>query len=422
MVAQVLAVLSGFGFTLVAARTLTLAEFAAVSWALSWSLHLGVLAGFGSGQSSVIVAARQGPGRVGQVLPRFGVLILSCCAIVVVAWLLVIGPAATGATDQVDLYRSVIPSIAVWIPSVALAGLVGGLMRGLGMFGPAALVSEYLRRTVLILLLVSVGATTDISVGVLLIIGASAELAVVLAASGWLWGRVGQSGVSSTGLEPTHVWLLSLRFVFPAVAAVVVPHAAVWIAAGTSSEAAADLAIAIRISIFLYLPQILGLRVLGPRIAARSREGDLGRIEPTLRGFASMSLLATVVCAAIFGLAGRTILVVAFGEGFESAYAPTLILIAAGVANSATGLSGAVLSHSGNEVFWSRTALGAMIVFLVAAFALPERGAVELALVASGVMIARNLIVASMTIRLTGISAFPSASRGALRSGIHLLR
>jgi O-antigen/teichoic acid export membrane protein len=423
MVTQILAVLSGFGLTLVAARSLTLTEFAVVSWALSWTLQLGTIAAFGSGQSSVIVAAQAGRARIGAALPKFVVLITLCSAITVVLWVLVIGPLAWEETDDAGLYRSAAPAIALWIPTVAVAGLVGGLMRGLAWFGPAALVSEYLRRTILIVVLLTIGIAADVGVGSLLIIGAGVELFVLLCSAEWLRRRLQRFAATTSPDDPARVWALSAPFVLPAAAAVVVPHAGIWIAAAAADSAAtADFAIAIRFSLFFYVPQIAGLRVLGPRVAAAARENDLGRIEPMLRGFASVSTVVTGVFAAGFAIAGQTMLVAAFGEEFRSAYAATMILIFAGVVNSATGLSGVALSHTGHEVYWSRTALAAIVVFPAAAFALSPHGALGLAIAAAGVMIARNLLVAAVTSRLTGITALPTLDRTALRGALRSFR
>ena len=150
---QVLGVVSAMAITVVAARTLNITEFAVVSWALSWVVLLSVFAGFGTPQSGVIVAARQGRGRIGALLPQFLVISLVASVSVVAVWAILVGPIAARASDDVRLYRAAILAVSIWIPTAAFSALFGAVMRGVGWFGAAAPISEYLRRTILIALL-----------------------------------------------------------------------------------------------------------------------------------------------------------------------------------------------------------------------------------------------------------------------------
>ena len=135
---QLLAVVAALGMTVVAARMLSVTEFAVLSWVLSWVLLLGVIAGFGTAQSSVVSGARYGIGRRRGVptgisqncRPGIGGSPLD---LALPRW-----PYSGRATDSIFDYRGAIIAVGIWIPTAGLSGAIGGMLRGLGPIGKAA--------------------------------------------------------------------------------------------------------------------------------------------------------------------------------------------------------------------------------------------------------------------------------------------
>ena len=111
---------------------------------------------------------------------------------------------------------------------------------------------------------------------VVLISSALLEASIVAVAGAWFWTRTRGTYHAARAIpESKTVFRLSSYFVLPMLVATSIPQSAIWISAFTDdSRAVALLAVAIRVSLIFYLPQMLGLRIFGPRIAASSAQGN----------------------------------------------------------------------------------------------------------------------------------------------------
>jgi O-antigen/teichoic acid export membrane protein len=408
-VGQLAAVTSGFLLTLLSARTLPPDDFSALAWGLAWLTYLAVLAQFGLARVSTITFA--GPETPAPVRTLRHLLVAQAVGAVAVMalWWGVVGPLAAGAGTPPEVYRPLVPVIALWLPVAALGPLVVNALRARGRFGLALTFGEHVRRVVLIALLLALAATVTwlpslqavlwwsvaIETGVFLV-GVLVLRRVLIDAA---------PGVEPSAESPWAMLRGGSAFVLATLAAVTVPQAGVWLLAAIAPvQEVALFSIAVRIALLVAVPVAIGLRTLAPRFAAASAAGRLTSLEEPVRRFAVWSTAVTAVAVLGLALTGRVLVPAAFGAVYADAVAPALVMCVGVLVNAWTGPCAGVLSHTGHE----RTVAVSALVSSAAFFACgawwgSEWGATGVAAAAAVAMSGHNLLLARAARRRLGI-------------------
>ncbi|MGY1594823.1 lipopolysaccharide biosynthesis protein [Geodermatophilus sp. SYSU D00708] len=408
-VGQLAAVVSGFLLTLFGARTLPPDEFSALSWGLAWLGYLAVLAQFGLTRVATIAFA--GPGAPEQVRTLRHLLVAQTVgAVAVVAvWWAGIGPLAAGAGTPPEVYRPLVPVIALWLPAAAFGPVVVNALRARGRFGLALTFGEHVRRVVLIGLLLALAA----AVTWLPSLEAVLWWAVAIETGAYLVGvlvlRRALGDAPARSGEPAESPWRMLRggsaFVLATLAAVTVPQAGVWLLAAIAPvEEVALFSVAVRIALLVAVPVAIGLRTLAPRFAAASAAGRLASLEEPVRRFAVWSTVAIGVAVVGLAVTGPVVVPAVFGALYADAVVPALVMCVGVLANAWTGPCAGVLSHTGHE----RTVAVSALVSSAAFFACgawwgSEWGATGVAAAAAVAMSGHNLRLARVARRRTGI-------------------
>ncbi|WP_160004879.1 lipopolysaccharide biosynthesis protein [Nocardioides sp. AX2bis] len=104
-----------------------------------------------------------------------------------------------------------------------------------------------------------------------------------------------------------------------------------------------------RIALLLVIPLISAQVVFAPVCARLLATGEIRRLQSVLRTGATVALLVSAVLLTPILLAPDRVVALVFGDTFEGAALPLLILSISSVANVATGLSGIALTMSHRE-------------------------------------------------------------------------
>ncbi|MGY1691434.1 lipopolysaccharide biosynthesis protein [Geodermatophilus sp. SYSU D01105] len=416
-VGQLGAVVSGFLLTLLAARTLPPDDFSALAWGLAWLTYLAVLAQFGLARVSTIAFA--GPDAPAQARTLRHLLVAQAVGAVAVAavWWGVVGPLASGAGTPPEVYRPLVPVIALWLPVAALGPVVVNALRARGRFGLALTFGEHVRRVVLIALLLALAGTGTWlpSLQAALWWTVAIETAVYLLGVLVLRRVLSDAppGVGTSAESPWRMLRGGSAFVLATLAAVTVPQAGVWLLAAIAPvEEVALFTIAVRIALLVAVPVAIGLRTLAPRIAAASQGGRLATLEEPIRRYAVWSTV--VVAIAVLGLAltGHALVPAVFGAVYADAVVPALVMGVGVLVNAWTGPCAGVLSHTGHE----RTVAVSALVCASAFFACgawwgSEWGATGVAAAAAAAMSGHNLFLARVARRRLGIGTTARPAR-----------
>jgi O-antigen/teichoic acid export membrane protein len=383
-VGQLAAVVSAFLVTLVGARVLSVDEFGALSWALSWLTFLAVLAQFGLTQVATIVVAQQ-PRRTHRALLR-QLLLAQAVGVVVTAalWQVAIGPATAAAGTPPEAYRPLVLLVSLWLPAAALGPVLVNVLRARDRFGLALVFGEHVRRVVLVvvLLVAAAAATTPaartalewtVAVETAVYLACALLVAGVLAPGGngrHAAGRVvvdeppGEPGGPDLGGSSWRLLRSGSTFTLATVASVTVPQAGVWLLAVVAPvEEVAVFSVAVRIAVLVAVPTAIGMRTLAPRIAAASRSGRLAALEEPVRRFAVWSTAVTLLAVVVLAAAGQVLLPALFGAGYDAALTPALVMCAGVLVNAWTGPCSVVLSHAGRQRIVAGSALVSSLSF-----------------------------------------------------------
>jgi O-antigen/teichoic acid export membrane protein len=99
-------------------------------------------------------------------------------------------------------------------------------------------------------------------------------------------------------------------------------------------------------------------QAFGPHIALNWQSGNHAVLERPSRMISALALAAALVTLIGFAIAGKWLIVVAFGPEFEGAYRPSLIMAAGAVSTSFGAVSPRLLKMTGEQriVFWGSAA------------------------------------------------------------------
>jgi O-antigen/teichoic acid export membrane protein len=419
-IGQLAAVLSAFLLTLVGARLLPAEDFGALSWALSWLTYLAVLAQFGLTQLATIDFAGDDPAARSGLLRRLlGAQGIGLAAVGVLWWGL-IGPLAAATGTPPEAYRPLVLVVGLWLPAAAVGPVVVNALRARGRFGLSLAFGEHVRRLVLIgVLVVLAAATAGLSVRTALWWAVGIETVVYLVGVLVLVGVVRGSGGRHAHDAGSSPWRLLRRggaFTLASLASVTVPQAGIWLLAALAPvQEVAVFSVAVRIAVLFAVPTAIGMRTLAPRVAAASAAGRLPALQAPIRRFAVWSTAVTAAAVLVLAVAGDRLLPAVFGDGYEAALAPALLMSAGVVVNAWTGPCSVVLSHAGQQRVVALSSLVAALAF----FALSVWwgslwGAEGVAAAAAVAMSGRNCHLAYAAEDLLGIrtAALPGRRKG----------
>lgn len=140
-----------------------------------------------------------------------------------------------------------------------------------------------------------------------------------------------------------------------------------------------------------------------PHVSRSFREDEPSALESDYHRVTRWVLMATLPIAAVLVLDGRWVLN-RFGEGFDSAYAPLVILVVAQVVNAATGPVGFLLSMTGRQryvtVHNTIVFAGALALFVMA---IPRWGAMGASIVTAFAIAAKNIGLVVWARRALGV-------------------
>jgi O-antigen/teichoic acid export membrane protein len=437
-VGQLAAVVSAFLVTLVGARVLSVDEFGALSWALSWLTFLAVLAQFGLTQVATIVVAQQPRRTHGSVLGQLLLAQAVGVAVTAALWQWVVGPATATAGTPPEAYRPLVLLVTLWLPAAALGPVLVNVLRARDRFGLALVFGEHVRRVVLVVvLLVAAAAATTPTARAALEWTAAVETAVYLACLLLVVGVAAPGGHGrhaagrvvtdepapevppgaavgpDLGGSPWRLLRSGSTFTLATLASVTVPQAGVWLLAVVAAvEDVAIFSVAVRIAVLVAVPTAIGMRTLAPRIAAASRSGRLAALEEPVRRFAVWSTAVTLLAVLVLTAAGQVLLPALFGAGYDDALTPALVMCAGVLVNAWTGPCSVVLSHAGRQGIVAASALVSSLSFAgLAIWWGGAWGGTGVAAAAALAMSLRNLHLAWAAHRTLGIRTIALPAR-----------
>lgn len=412
--AQLAAIVLGFVLNAAAAQTLAPAQFAALSWSLTWLAWLALCAQLGMMQAGTVLMAAGGRDALSRTFRPIVVAVAVNAVVVAVVWGLGLGPLIASASEDESVYRSMIVVIALWTPVAAMAPVMGGVLRGMHRFREAALYGEYVRRVLLLVaLLIVVVADVDRRVSLVVAIAVAAETALGVAVVVGI-GRRARSPAADIGPESAAALRRrGLAFLLPTIDAPLLPQAGVWLLALVRpAEEVAVLSVGIGISFVFGLPVFVGARVLGPRYTrAHTSSESLMSLEPLARRHATWSTAFVLAATAGLALVGAPLVELVFGTTYGDAATVAVIIGIGGIVNAATGSCAAALMHCGHERIVGVTALLAAASFLVLGLVLGDRwGADGVAVAAALVISSRNIHLAVTAHRRLGIRTWAGST------------
>jgi O-antigen/teichoic acid export membrane protein len=436
---QLLAVVSAFLVTLVGARVLTTGQFGALSWALSWLTFLAVLAQVGLPQVATIAFSQQERRLHVPLLGRLLTALAVGVALTAALWQWAVGPATAAAGSPAEAYRPLVLLVTLGLPVAAVGPVLADVFRARGRFGLAVAFGEHVRRGALVVLLLvaAAGAGTMPTARAALAWTVAVESAVYLLgvlllfrvlatgpgarhAAGRARGdepaaevpRAEPSGRDPAG-SPWRLLRTGSTFALAALASVTVPQAGVWLLAGVAPvEEVAVFSVAVRIAVLLAVPTAIGMRTLAPRIAAAAGSGRLPTLQQPVRRFAVWSTAVTALAVAVLAAAGPVLLPALFGEQYDAALVPALVMSAGVLVNAWTGPCSVVLSHAGRQRVVAVSALLAALAFAgLAVWWGGTWGGTGVASAAAVAMGARNLALARIAQQKLGIRTIALPTR-----------
>ena len=144
--------------------------------------------------------------------------------------------------------------------------------------------------------------------------------------------------------------------------------------------------------------------VIAPRLAGLNRTGAIDELKATVRSAARLSIAFTLPAVIGVLVLGRPVLNL-FGEGFDSAYVPMLILSFGQLVTATTGPTNALLNMTGEERAVTATyVVWATINVTLNAVLIPLIGLEGAAIATAASLIGWKLTLVSISIRRLGIN------------------
>lgn len=162
--------------------------------------------------------------------------------------------------------------------------------------------------------------------------------------------------------------------------------------------------IAIQTSLIAALGYTAVVAALGPRFAAAHARGNSEDLARTAAAGAALATASCLPFVAVFGLAGRPVMGLVFGEAFASGGKALAVMTLAQLCNALFGASSAALIMTGHERRAAAAFLVALAVHAVLGVVLIPRFGVEGAAFAYlGQMVVMNLVLWVQARRLLGV-------------------
>lgn len=163
---------------------------------------------------------------------------------------------------------------------------------------------------------------------------------------------------------------------------------------------------------------IFGLQVVnsiqGPHIAHLYAASDMRKLQTMITRSSQAILAVALPMVLVFVVLGRYIIRWTFGEEFDAAYAPMVILCIGQLVNASIGSVGPILNMTGNERDTTRSVfIGAVVNVLLNIFLTPRWGAIGAAVSTATTLIVWNVIMWRLVKLRTGLDASPLLRRSA---------
>lgn len=396
---------TAIGVMLLATRTLSKEDVAILAWGTATAMFLIVLAGMGAPRSSIGLLSGKDASVQATQLARLATMVLASTGIVAVIWWFMVGPAFADASGTAE-YTVAIAAVTVWIPAGVLIQLIEASARARGDFRLAAASGLWIRRAIMLAVLVAFGThLIDASLGTLLMYAAVIELIAAAVLAIWLVRGLPWPAFPRPAAI-IDVSRFSVVFLPTAIFAALIPQAGIWLSALVASpNDVADLALAVRASFLVNIPFFIGARVFTPRIAAAR---DLSRLEAPIRRFALIASVIAGIAALFYMFAGAWLLELVFGSQYRSAAHPLVILTAGQLVMSVTGLCGQCLLYQGFQGLVARMAVVGGMFFVPASLIFGALwGAAGAALAATIVMTIQSIVMLRFARSKLGINTLP---------------
>jgi O-antigen/teichoic acid export membrane protein len=170
-----------------------------------------------------------------------------------------------------------------------------------------------------------------------------------------------------------------------------------------TSADVATYAVPFRLALFVGFPLIVVNQVVPPLIASWHAGGAVERLERTLRATAGLAFLGSVAIAAVYLVAGKTIITELFGAKYSDGYTVLLILSIGQVLQTYAGSCGFALMMTGHQRAYAWLLGVSTIVTATLDVALFQVWGIEGIALATAVSLAvQNFIQAAMLRRRTG--------------------
>ncbi|HYQ73221.1 MAG TPA: oligosaccharide flippase family protein [Gammaproteobacteria bacterium] len=366
---RVLTVVSGFAVNALIARMVSAEEVGAYFLLIS-VISVGVLiASLGLQVAVVRLVAQAMATQMSGVARATVIVVLRTGAVSAVIGSLVIG--LSGDIIAYHVFNAPQMVGVIWFAAALMLvrvplGLLAESFRGFHAFGMAALFSNNTITNVLMVILLAatmfIGMDSDLE-KVLIISVISAVVSVLLAAVSM---RKRLQGLNDTEYVPMKSVLdAGLPLMLSGVAVFVLTQADIWIIGMfTSTQEVAVYGAAIRMSQLIFMPLLIGNTMLAPFIAELYTQGKLEKLESIIRSASTVSAVFALFMLVVFVAAGDSILALAFGEHYRSAYHLLVIISAGQCLNVWCGAGFVTLINTGNQklVMYISFAFGGLMI------------------------------------------------------------
>jgi O-antigen/teichoic acid export membrane protein len=162
--------------------------------------------------------------------------------------------------------------------------------------------------------------------------------------------------------------------------------------------------VATRVVVLIAVPLNIVNSVVSPMIPDLFGKGETGKLERILRGLATLSTLPAVLALLAFIAVGPIFLELVFGEFYRAAEALLVILTVGTIFNVMAGSCGLTLLMAGHQKVLMNISIFSGLITITGVYLAAARwGTVGVAIVVSGTLLLKNLLMLYFTKRLTGI-------------------
>ena len=402
LLTQILAISSGLLMAIVSANTVGQVGFAIIAWALSYLTFVSALARLGTQQAAARIINTGNSARKDIFILLW---IPTTVAILASAiWLIFLGEFIARKTIDAHVYINYVPLVGLWIPAAVLLPTIASIFRALYRFDLATLASDWIRRFVIVFVLLFVFAKND-HFKIQFSFQAAIVVEYILLICCFLVLGMKVHHQSSRNRTVISVFTVLRPFYFLSIVSLLIPQAGVWLLAFVAGPAeVANFGLALRVSFLFGVPFLVVSRVYVPRIASVASKGSVPSLEkPLLRAARSSS---GIILVGIVGylIVGPSVIKSLFGSQFSGAYVPIFLLALATLVNSSSGLCMALLANSGHAQIVSTASAIAGTLFVILSLSLGHYfGAIGVACAALTTQTCLNIVMAREAKRRLGV-------------------